>query len=108
MVIIYTVSIICTVYIIYTVPTVCTVRITKYAVYCELIIKCAVCRSLLANAVNLLRNARFVRIAKDYIRPPRSYGSRQFAANRNNQPKKKNPDGSKVQSTSTSIIRLGI
>ena len=41
MVIIYTVSTICTVF------TVCTVRITKYTVYCELIIKYAVCRSLL-------------------------------------------------------------
>ena len=41
MVIIYTVSTICIVLI------VCTVHITKYTVYCELIIKCAVCRSLL-------------------------------------------------------------
>ena len=98
MVIIYTVNtictvcIVCTVYIVYTVPTVCIVRITKCAVYCELIIKCAVCRSLLANTINLLRNARFVQIAKDHIQPPRSYSSRQFAANRNNQPKKKIPD----------------
>ena len=47
MVIIYTVSTIYTVYIVYTVSTVYTVHITKYAVYCELIIKCAVYRSLL-------------------------------------------------------------
>ena len=61
---------------------ICCKLVTKHAVYC----------SLLANAANLLQNARFVRIAKDHIRPPRSYGSRQFAANRNNQPKKKFPD----------------
>ena len=41
MVIIYTVNTICIVF------TVCTVRITKCAVYCELIIKYTVCRSLL-------------------------------------------------------------
>ena len=64
------------------------------AVYCKLIIEHAVYCSLLANAANLLQNTRFVRIAKDYIRPPRLYGSRQFAANCNNQPKKKIPDAS--------------
>ena len=68
------------------------ILIIKRAVCCKFIIKCAVCRSLLANAANLLQNARFVRIAKDHIRPPRSYGSRQFAVNRNNQPQKKFPD----------------
>ena len=62
------------------------------AVCCKFIAEYAVCCSLLANAANLLQNARFVRIAKDHIQPPRSYGSRQFAANRNNQPKKKFPD----------------
>ena len=71
---------------------VCCGLITKCAVCCKFIAKRAVCRNLLANAANLLRNARFVRIAKDHIRPPRSYGSRQFAANRNNQPQKKIPD----------------
>jgi hypothetical protein len=35
---------------------------------------------------------QFVQIAKDYIQPPQSYSLRQFAANRNNQPKKKFPD----------------
>jgi hypothetical protein len=30
------------------------------------------------------------------VRPPRSYSSRQFAANRNNQPKKKIPDACTV------------
>ena len=72
---------------------VCCRLITKCAVYCKFIAKRAVCRNLLANAANLLRNARFVRIAKDHIRPPRSYGSPQTAANRNNQPQKKIPDG---------------
>ena len=72
---------------------VCCGLITKYAVCCKFITKRAVCRNLLANAANLLRNARFVRIAKDYIRPPQSYSSPQTAANRNNQPQKKNPDG---------------
>ena len=62
------------------------------AVCCKLFAERAVCCSLLANAAILLQNARFVRIAKDHIRPPRSYGSRQFAANRNNQPKKNFPD----------------
>src|ERR1700677_4676223 len=62
------------------------------AVCCKLIIKCAVCRNLLADVANLLRNARFVRFAKDHIRPPRSYGLPQTAANRNNQPQKKIPD----------------
>ena len=64
--------------------TVCYRLIIKYMVCCKFIIRHAVCRNLLANAVNLLRNARFVRIAKDYIRPPRSYGSPQTAVNRNN------------------------
>ena len=73
--------------------TVCCGLITKYAVCCKFITKRAVCRNLLANAANLLRNAQFVRIAKDHIRPPRSYGSPQTAVNRNNQPQKKNPDG---------------
>ena len=62
------------------------------AVCCKLFAERAVCCSLLANAAILLQNARFVRIAKDHIRPPRSYGSRQFAANRNNQPKFFFPD----------------
>jgi hypothetical protein len=35
---------------------------------------------------------RFVQFAKDHIQLPRSYGSPQTAANRNNQPQKKNPD----------------
>src|ERR1700685_454874 len=70
--------------------------VAKYTVYCRLIAGCAVCckliakcavyRNLLADVANLLRNARFVRFAKDHIRPPRSYGSPQTAANRNNQP----------------------
>ena len=47
MVIIYTVSTIYTVPTVYTVSIVYTVRITKYTVYCELIIKYVVCRSLL-------------------------------------------------------------
>ena len=74
-------------------------KYTKYTVYCGLIIKYAVCckfitkyavyRNLLTNAANLLRNARFVRIAKDHIQLPRSYGSPQTAVNRNNQPQKK-------------------
>jgi hypothetical protein len=51
-----------------------------------------VCRNLLADVANLLRNARFVWFAKDYIQPPQSYGSPQTAANRNNQPQKKIPD----------------
>ena len=62
------------------------------AVCYKFIAEHAVYRSLLANAANLLQNARFVPIAKDHIRPPRSYSSRQFAVNRNNQPKKKFPD----------------
>ena len=45
-------------------------KYAKYTVYCGLIVKHAVCCNLLANAANLLRNAQFVRIAKDYIRPP--------------------------------------
>jgi hypothetical protein len=94
MVMIYTVNIICTVRTVYTFCcgfiikyTVCCKFVAKGAVYCKfvvkgavcckLIVKGAVCRNLLANAVNLLQNARFVRIAMDYIRPPRSYG---FAA----------------------------
>ena len=61
-------------------------------IYYKFIIRCTVCRNLLADAAGLLQNARFVRTAKDHIRLPRSYGSRRFAANRNNQPKKKIPD----------------
>ena len=78
-------------------------KYVKYAVCCGLIIKCAVCRNLLANAANLLRNARFVRIAKDHIRPPRSYGSPQTAANRNNQPQKKIPDAPRYLADSIGI-----
>ena len=65
----------------------------RFAVICyKFIIRCAVCRNLLADAAGLLRNARFVRTAKDHIRLPRSYSLRRFAVNRNNQPKKKIPD----------------
>jgi hypothetical protein len=71
---------------------VCCKLITGYAVYCKLITKCTVCRNLLADIANLLQNARFIRFAKDHIRPPQSYGSPQTAANRNNQPQKKIPD----------------
>ena len=76
----------------YTKYVVCYGLIIKCTVCCKFITKRAVCRNLLANAANLLRNARFVRIAKDHIRPPRSYGSPQTAVNRNNQPQKKIPD----------------
>jgi hypothetical protein len=71
---------------------VCYGLIAGCAVCCKLIAKCAVCRNLLADVANLLRNVRFVQFAKDYIRLPRSYGSPQTAANRNNQPQKKIPD----------------
>ena len=50
----------------------CTVYyklIIGYTVYCKLITKCAVCCNLLADVTNLLRNARFIRFAKDYIQP---------------------------------------
>jgi hypothetical protein len=47
---------------------------------------------LLSGAAILLQNVRFAQIAIDHIRLPRSYSLRQFAANRNNQPKKKIPD----------------
>ena len=40
--------------------TVCCEVIIKYAVYCKFITKRAVYRNLLANAANLLRNARFI------------------------------------------------
>ena len=89
---VYTVYIVCTVYTVYTVCTFCYKFIIKRAVCCKLITRHAVCRNLLTDAAGLLRNAQFVRIAKDHIRPPRLYSSRRFAANRNNQPKKKNPD----------------
>jgi hypothetical protein len=66
--------------------------IAECAVCCKLIAKYVVCRNLLADVANLLQNARFVRFAKDYIRPPRLYGLPQTATNRNNQPQKKIPD----------------
>jgi hypothetical protein len=47
---------------------------------------------LLLDAAILLQNVRFAQIAIDHIHLPRSYSLRQFAANRNNQPKKKFPD----------------
>jgi hypothetical protein len=71
---------------------VCCKLITGCTVCCKLIAKCVVCRNLLADVANLLRNARFVRFAKDHIWPPRLYGSPQTATNRNNQPQKKIPD----------------
>ena len=77
---------------VYTVCIFCYKFIIKRTVCCKLITRRAVCRNLLTDAAGLLQNARFVRIAKDHIRPPRLYSSRRFAANRNNQPKKKNPD----------------
>ena len=51
------------------------------------------CCNLLLGAAILLQNARFVQFAKDHIHLPQPYSLRQFAANRNNEPKKKFPDG---------------
>ena len=87
---IYIVYIIYKVHTVYTICTVCTVYIFYYkfiikrAVCCKLIIRHAVCRNLLTDATGLLRNARFIQIAKDHIRPPQSYRSRRFAVNCNN------------------------
>ena len=61
MVIIYTVSTICTVL------TVCTVRITKCAVYCELIIKCTVCRSLLQTYYEICGLPQFASERRKFV-----------------------------------------
>ena len=39
---------------------VCCGLIIKYTVYCKFITKRTVCRNLLTNAANLLRNAQFI------------------------------------------------
>ena len=67
MVIIYTVSTICTVLTVCIVPTVCTVRITKCAVYCELIIKCTVCRSLLQTYCEICGLLQFASERRKFV-----------------------------------------
>jgi len=61
---------------------------------------------LLADIAILLQNARFARIAKDYIQLRKLYSLQQIAAIYNNAPKKKIPDVAVKENISTFISKL--